>query len=367
MGVVVADRAVHLGQQRDRGDAVARARQAHRDVADLLAERRRASPSGRACARASAASACSWARARSVATSASSAGSSTSSPRRLEHQRVAGVVDVLAGAGEVDELGRAGELRLGRRSARSSQYSTALTSWLVVLLDLLDRLARRPPRSRRPGRAGTAMRRRSERLEARRSRPSARAMNHSTSTWTRRCMQAVFAQQRPQRSELAGVAAVEGGQRGEGRGVHLASGRLRRGVAATAARRGEPAIICADPRMKPNVASNKEAARPTHETHRLAQPARTCARCASSWPKRSSTTSSSSEDVWAQRRDPGVEPARQGAVPGHGRRRGGVRFARDRRVPRHALAAGAPDPASRTASAPRCAPGKRSPTAWSTP
>jgi hypothetical protein len=29
--------------------------------------------------------------------------------------------------------------------------------------------------------------------------------------------------------------------------------RRRRGVSATAARRGEPAIICADPRMKPDV------------------------------------------------------------------------------------------------------------------
>ena len=42
-----------------------------------------------------------------------------------------------------------------------------------------------------------------------------------------------------------------------------------------------------------------------------------CARCASSWPKRSSTTSSCSEDVWAGgHHDRGVQPAGQGAVPG---------------------------------------------------
>ena len=48
-----------------------------------------------------------------------------------------------------------------------------------------------------------------------------------------------------------------------------------------------------------------------------------------------------------QRRDPEVQPAGQGAVPGDGRRRGGVRFARHRRVPRHAVAGGPPDPGQR--------------------
>ena len=81
----------------------------------------------------------------------------------------------------------------------------------------------------------------------------ASAMNHSTSTRTRQRIRPNSESQRPQGVELVGVAAVEGGQRGEGRGVHLAVDRRRRGVSATAARRGEPAIICADPRMKRNV------------------------------------------------------------------------------------------------------------------
>ena len=40
------------------------------------------------------------------------------------------------------------------------------------------------------------------------------------------------------------------------------------------------------------------------------------------------------EDVWASDAILEVESARQGALPGDGRRRGGVRFARHRRVPR---------------------------------
>jgi hypothetical protein len=51
--------------------------------------------------------------------------------RGLEHQRVAGVVDVLAGAGEVHELAGRLQLRLVGKTLLI-QYSTALTSWLVV-------------------------------------------------------------------------------------------------------------------------------------------------------------------------------------------------------------------------------------------
>ena len=58
--------------------------------------------------------------------SASSAGSSTSARARLQHQRMAGVVDVLAGAGEVHELGR-------RR-----QLGMALEAGLEPVLDRLD-------------------------------------------------------------------------------------------------------------------------------------------------------------------------------------------------------------------------------------
>ena len=45
------------------------------------------------------------------------------------------------------------------------------------------------------------------------------------------------------------------------------------------------------------------------------------------------------EDVWSRRHhDRPVQSAGQGALPGHGRRRGAVRFARDRRIPRHPVA-----------------------------
>jgi hypothetical protein len=46
-----------------------------------------------------------------------------------------------------------------------------------------------------------------------------------------------------------------------------------------------------------------------------------------------------------QRRRAQVQPAGQGALPGDGRRRGGVRFARHRRIPGHPVARGQADPA----------------------
>ena len=51
------------------------------------------------------------------------------------------------------------------------------------------------------------------------------------------------------------------------------------------------------------------------------------------------------EDVWAQGQpDPTVQPAGQGALPGHGRWRSGLRLAGDRRVRRHPVAGGQADP-----------------------
>ena len=108
--VVVAHGAVHLGQQLDLGDAIARGRQAHHHVGQLLAHRGGA---GR------------------LAVGAAQHGHGSISVRqlaqlgndgiqlrqqhrvapRLQLQGVAGVVDVLAGAGEVHELG--GGLQLG--------------------------------------------------------------------------------------------------------------------------------------------------------------------------------------------------------------------------------------------------------------
>ena len=52
------------------------------------------------------------------------------------------------------------------------------------------------------------------------------------------------------------------------------------------------------------------------------------------------------EDVWGTDDDAQVQPAGQGALPGDGRRRGGVRLARHRRIPGHAVAGGQADPAA---------------------
>jgi glutathione S-transferase len=52
------------------------------------------------------------------------------------------------------------------------------------------------------------------------------------------------------------------------------------------------------------------------------------------------------ENVWgAGNQDRRFQPARQGALPGHGRRQHDVRLARDRRIPRH------PDPGVQAAAA----------------
>ena len=60
------------------------------------------------------------------------------------------------------------------------------------------------------------------------------------------------------------------------------------------------------------------------------------------------------EDVWsADTAIMHLQSAGQSALPDHGRWRGGVRLARDRRVPGHALAGGQADSAVRAASAPR--------------
>ena len=115
---------------RPRRSRRARRAQPHRDVGDLLAERRRASPSGRACARASAASACARAIAASVATMPSSAGSRTS--RRAASSISAWLVLLMSSLVHAKWMKPAAPASVGSPAKRSpSQYSTALTSWLV--------------------------------------------------------------------------------------------------------------------------------------------------------------------------------------------------------------------------------------------
>ena len=139
--VVVADRAVDLAGELDaRRSARAGARSRATTFAISLP-----SVVGDAvwpCVRDSigcAASAC--AMPRSFAISASSVGSSTSCARVAQHQRVGEVVDVLAGAGEVDEFERRGRARRRPPMRSLMKYSTALTSWLVVRSIALMRAA----------------------------------------------------------------------------------------------------------------------------------------------------------------------------------------------------------------------------------
>ena len=103
-----------------------------------------------------------------------------------------------------------------------------------------------------------------------------------------------------------------------------------------------------------------------HETHRIAhQPLR--AQGAHRDGRKEARLPAQAGRRVGHRRDAQGQPAGQGALPGDGRWRGGVRFARHRRIPRHAVAGGQADPGHRAASASRCAPGRRWPTACSMP
>jgi hypothetical protein len=84
----------------------------------------------------------------------------------FDHARVREVVDVLGGAGEVDELGRGGDLGVAAKRSRS-QYSTAFTSWLVVASIAFTRSASASANPARRARARRAWRgRRASALEA---------------------------------------------------------------------------------------------------------------------------------------------------------------------------------------------------------
>jgi hypothetical protein len=117
----------------------------------------------------------------------SSAGSSTCSRGGLEHQRVAGVVDVLAGAGEVHELAARLASSAWPLQARLDPVLDRLDVVVGGLLDVLDGLRVGFENSHAPARA--AGRARPPDSGANSAKPASdRAMNHSTSTCTRRCM-----------------------------------------------------------------------------------------------------------------------------------------------------------------------------------
>ena len=104
MRVVVADRPVHLRQQRDARDRVDRGREPHRDVGELLADRRR----GGGLAVGARQHRQFGMAVRELAQQRMHAAQTAlqHEAAALEHQRVRDVVDVLGRAGEVDELRR---------------------------------------------------------------------------------------------------------------------------------------------------------------------------------------------------------------------------------------------------------------------
>ncbi len=223
---------------------VARARQPHRDVGDFLAERRRRSPSGRGCAPASAARRSSLAIAAARASSASSAGSSTS--RRAASSISAWLVLLMSSLVQAKWMnaGRAGSSRGSAAKRSASQYSTALTSWLVVLLDRLDRLGVGVGEvGDQAAQIGRAPRR--ERLELGKPRVGQRDEPLDLDL-DPPVQQAVFGEQRPQRHRAwrrSGHRAAT--RRRWGRSVMPAIDGVGAALSATAARRGELAIICA--------------------------------------------------------------------------------------------------------------------------
>ncbi len=104
MRVVVADRSVHLRQQRDAGDRVDCGREPHRDVGEFLADRRRGGGL--------AVGARQHRQFGMAVRELSQQGMHTAQAplqheaAALEHQRVRDVIDVLGCTSEVDELGR---------------------------------------------------------------------------------------------------------------------------------------------------------------------------------------------------------------------------------------------------------------------
>ncbi len=235
MGVVVADRAVHLRQRPHRDDAFARTDQPRQHVRDLLAERGRARGLAVRARQHRHVGQRMRERAQPVVHLVQR-GQQHLVARGLQHQRVAGVVDVLAGAGEVHELGRALQFRL----AAEALLDPVLDRLDVVVGAALDRLDR--------GGVGLGEVAR-ERLQPRARRRRQRREFGEAGLGQRdepfdldlhaRAHQAVFAEQRAQRGELAGVAPVERRQRGEGGQFHGGGRRGGRRPGSDGARRDD--------------------------------------------------------------------------------------------------------------------------------
>ena len=216
MRVVVADRAVHLGERLHCGEAFARARQPRHHVGDFLAQRRRAR---RLAMRAGKhrLGGIGVRHLRELVDDAVERGQQHLAARRLQHQRVAGVVDVLAGAGEVDELARRAQFGL----ALAAVPEPVLDRLHVVVgraLDILDRLriGLREAQHEAAQEAARGLGERPELVEAgvrQRDEPLDLDLHPPVH-------EAELRQQRAQRRDLVLVAPVQRRQGGECGGFH---------------------------------------------------------------------------------------------------------------------------------------------------
>ena len=220
MGVVVADGAVELAGQRHRPDRRDRALEAGDDVGDLLAERRRRRRLAvrarehrqrrRGRAPAPAARRRRW----------PSAGSSTSRRAAASISPCARLL--MSSDVQAKWMNSATAAICGVPAKRSfSQYSTALTSWLVVRSIALIRAA-----SAGANDAATASRSRARRLpETARPRgcpgPRTARSSHAISTRTRARISPNSLKCSASARDLAGVAAVERREREQRRGLGI--------------------------------------------------------------------------------------------------------------------------------------------------
>ncbi len=217
--VVVADRAVHLGQQPHAVDALARRDQAGDDVGELLADRRRACRLA-VRAREHRLPGVGLRQAAQALDHGVERGQQHLAARGPEHQRMRGVVDVLAGAGKVHELGGRAQLGVGRK-ARLEPVLDGLDVVVGDALDVLDglRVGLAEVGDQPAQQAAGVGRQRLELGQAgvgQRHEPLDLDLHAAVH-------QPELGQQRPQRSQLGRVAAVQRRQGSEGRRRHRAT------------------------------------------------------------------------------------------------------------------------------------------------
>jgi hypothetical protein len=153
--------------------------------------------------------------------------------RAFQHQRMAGVVDVLAGAGEMHELGGRRQLRIPLEAVLDPVLHR-LDVVVGGLLDALDGLGVGLAEGRdAPPQLGAS--RFAQRLElgqaciGQRDEPFHLDLHAAVH-------QAEFAEQRAQRRHLRGIAAVERRERGQGGQLHgVAGSEVARKAVAEAA------------------------------------------------------------------------------------------------------------------------------------